>query len=346
MLYIITVNYNAWRDTVEFLESLGKGSFQAFRVILCDNASKDASLENLQNWVRTNSSHTSIAIENKLAAYSPIVNVKTDLDSQYIDSISIAGKYVTIGLNRNIGFAAANNVGIRFGILQGDAECFFCLNNDTVVASDAIKELNDKNREYRRLGIKVGIIAPKVLLYSKDNVLQGIGGIYNRFSGISRLLGGGEIDNGQYDNEESNRNIDSVIGAAMFIPVEFINDVGLMSEEYFLYLEENDWCERGFKKGWTLGYCWKAKIFHKVGRSIGTSDDGRKRSKLSDYYGLKNRLVFSRKYYPLYFPFVVLGFVVVLFNRLSRGQFDRAKMIFAIIFEVVFNIKSRNTVFY
>ena len=41
----------------------------------------------------------------------------------------------------------------------------------------------------------------------------------------------------------------------MLVDAEFIEDVGLMCEEYFLYCEELDWVLRGKKRGWDIGYC-------------------------------------------------------------------------------------------
>jgi hypothetical protein len=47
MVYIILLNWKGWRDTIECLESVFRLYYAAFRVIVCDNASEDNSLDRI-----------------------------------------------------------------------------------------------------------------------------------------------------------------------------------------------------------------------------------------------------------------------------------------------------------
>lgn len=54
----------------------------------------------------------------------------------------------------------------------------------------------------------------------------------------------------------------------------------------------------------------------------------KKKSKLADYYGIRNRIVFTKKFYPQYRWSVYLSLLGVILNRLKRRQFDRIKLVF------------------
>jgi len=76
----------------------------------------------------------------------------------------------------------------------------------------------------------------------------------------------------------------------------FVEEVGLMSEDYFLYFEELDWVLRGTKR-FTLGYADDSILYHKEGGTIGSKSEKRA-SNLSLFYLTRNRLLFTRKFFP------------------------------------------------
>ena len=65
------------------------------------------------------------------------------------------------------------------------------------------------------------------------------------------------------------------------------------SDNYFLYYEEADFCERAKKRGYRIFYAPKAIVWHKNARSVGGVG-----SELQDYYTTRNRLLFGVKYAP------------------------------------------------
>ena len=68
-----------------------------------------------------------------------------------------------------------------------------------------------------------------------------------------------------------------VVGAALLLAREAIDDVGLFDERFFLYAEETDWQRRARKRGWTSAVCVDAVAEH-VG--AGTSANPRRRETL------------------------------------------------------------------
>jgi GT2 family glycosyltransferase len=61
--------------------------------------------------------------------------------------------------------------------------------------------------------------------------------------------------------------VDSVIGACMLVRRQTVEQVGLLDEEYFLFLEETDWCYRIKKAGWRIYHIPQAEVLHLQGKS-------------------------------------------------------------------------------
>jgi len=83
--------------------------------------------------------------------------------------------------------------------------------------------------------------------------------------------------------------VDSVIGACMVVRREAFEQVGLLDEDYFLFLEETDWCFRMKQAGWKIYHVPQAEVYHLQGQSV---DQDRKRAKL-EYY--RSRYYFFKK---------------------------------------------------
>ncbi|MFX9027493.1 hypothetical protein ABTN22_18650, partial [Acinetobacter baumannii] len=91
-----------------------------------------------------------------------------------------------------------------------------------------------------------------------------------------------EKDNGQYDNIV--QQIGYGHGAAMMLKKEAIEKAGLMAENFFLYYEEMDWCDRIKKSGYEIWINTNALIYHKESISVG------KRSALKEFFMNRNRI--------------------------------------------------------
>jgi GT2 family glycosyltransferase len=62
--------------------------------------------------------------------------------------------------------------------------------------------------------------------------------------------------------------VDHVLGACMMVRSEVIQKVGGMDEDFFLFLEETEWCYRIKKAGWKICFLPTAKIIHVGQQSI------------------------------------------------------------------------------
>ena len=358
---IIILNYNGWKDTIECLESVLRNDYSNYQVIVIDNGSPNNSIEYIKTWaegrqeVLTPESnhplyHLSHPPVKKPIPYIYYTKKEAEKGGNFELEEKITKEWqeqrksnnekliptspyplIFIQTGENLGFAGGNNVGIRYALAKGNFEYIWILNNDTVIENDTLTNLIKKIEEYKVKKQKIGILGSKLLYYDSPKIIQGIGGKYNKWFAVSKHIGVFEEDKGQYDNEKILDDIDYIIGASMFVSKAFIKDVGLMCEKYFLYFDDLDWAVRAKRKNWRLGYCWKSKIYHKEGGSIGSSSKGEKKSEIADYYGLRNRIFFTKKFFPKYLWCVYLGFVVVVWNRIKRKQISRIKLVFKVL---------------
>lgn len=303
MNYIILLNYNNWEDTIECLESLLKLKNIDFKIIVCDNNSLDNSLEYIKLWA------DGILKVHCKTRNKDILNLIYPLEIKPIKYKIIKEKDILIEKNdkkliliqneNNNGYSAGNNIGIKYAMNQLDCEYIWILNNDTVVKPLSLKYLIDEMKK----DPSIGICGSKTYYYYFPNRIQCEGGyFYNKWLG--------------YGSKKKNK-LSYINGSSMLVKKDFIQDVGYLSEDYFLYYEEIDWALRG-KYKYRLGYSSKSIIYHKEGGSI-----SKEKSLLSDFYSIRNRIIVTKKFYKYCLPTIYLGILIAIFNRLRRKQFKR-----------------------
>lgn len=139
-LAVILVNYNGLRFNEECINSILRSDWLGeINIYLVDNHSTDASMEQLKS------------------------------------SFSNRKEVNFIYLSQNIGFAAANNIGIKKSLTE-DADFVMILNNDTVIEKDMIKIMVETSLEYPN-----SIIVPKILFEADKDILWYAGGFFFTF---------------------------------------------------------------------------------------------------------------------------------------------------------------------
>jgi GT2 family glycosyltransferase len=193
---------------------------------------------------------------------------------------------------KNLGFSGGNNIGINYA-LANNADYILLLNNDTTVKPDFLEPLLKKF-----LGGKdIGIVAPMINYYDEPQRVWTVGGR------ISKIRGSGFADSNKLESKitYTDKEVDFVSGCCMLVKREVFHNVGLFDENYFLYVEDTDFCYRVIKFGYKIYLSPKAKIFHKVHKSSRANF-----ASLPLYYTTRNRLYFSRKHFVQYYPFTFL----------------------------------------
>lgn len=329
--YVLILNWNGWQDTIECLESVFRLEHPSFQVVVLDNDSSDGSLDHIRAWADGALKVDESGVNPKLTRLiSP--PVKKPIPYALLDKTQAEagggvdadeGKLILIQTGDNLGFAGGNNVGLRYIIKRGDYSYVWLLNNDTVVEPGALSALTrrvDDKKEY-------GICGSTVMHYHQPDQIQALGGAtYNKVLGRPKLFAPALPQGRKLTPEEVESRLDYVYGASMLITRDWLSEIGLMSEDYFLYFEELDWI-REAKGRYIMAWAEASVVYHKRGVSIGINRDIRKRSYTCDYYYARNRLAFTRKHIPIYTPFIYLLLIMDIFRRIAKGQLERAWMI-------------------
>lgn len=331
--YIVIVNWNGWRDTIECLESVFRLFHDNFAVIVCDNDSKDESLERIVEWAKGDRTASSASAEMRSFTFPPVpkpipfVLLQTSQinESQVRDGRE---RLILIKSEKNLGFAGGNNLGLRHILDRSDHEYIWLLNNDTVVHSNALTELI--RRVEKDPGI--GICGSKLCFYSAPHLVQAYGGAtYSPVTGRNRHIGALKPASEREDRTKIEKQLQYIIGASMLVSKRFLNSVGLMNEEYFLYFDEIDWATRAQGK-FSQAYAPTSIVFHKQGNSMGGKwltrwSEPEENFILSDFYGVRNQIRFTRRYYPQYLPLVTVNIAWRLLKRIIAGKKKRVRSV-------------------
>lgn len=169
---------------------------------------------------------------------------------------------------KNLGFGKAQNSGLQ-GI---EAKYHFVLNPDTVflTGQSVIRKLYD----FMEANPRAGIIGPKIIY--PDGTRQNSCYRFPRFlQPVYSRTKLGQIGQGRKTADhyfmrdfEHNQTIpvDWVMGAAMFVRQQAIDEVGLFDERFWMYAEDSDWCRRMWEKQWLVYYVHDIVIKHEHGR--------------------------------------------------------------------------------
>lgn len=235
---------------------------------------------------------------------------------------------ILIQSGANLGFAGGNNVGIKHALLQ-EADFVWLLNNDTVVEPDALTHLVQRIQA----DPKVGMCGSTLVYYHSRNTIQAYaGGNYNYLLGTTKQLGQGKPRSRVVDVDAVEDSLDYVEASSLLVSRQFLEEVGLMCEDYFLYYEEIDWVTRAGGR-YRLAYAPDSVVYHKEGASIGGSNYAvGEKSWTADYYSIRNRILITKRFFPYALITVYLSLLVVILNRVRRGQWKRVKMVACLVF--------------
>lgn len=173
---------------------------------------------------------------------------------------------------QNLGFTKANNQGIK--IAKG--EYVLLLNSDTYLIENSLAKLVKKAKSLKNLGA----LGP-LLLNQNQKIQQSVGffphllQVFWWMSFIDDLPGGAilkpyHVDHDSFYSQKSSayqedQEIDWVTAAAILVPIDVIQKVGVFDEKIFMYGEEVEWCYRIKNAGFSVYFTPVTKIIH-IGR--------------------------------------------------------------------------------
>jgi GT2 family glycosyltransferase len=188
---------------------------------------------------------------------------------------------------QNLGFAGGNNLALP----HASGEYLFFVNNDAEITEGCMAALI----KLLEATPQAGIVSPLICYHpsqslSAERLHVQYAGMprVNPVTGRSKMEGNGDIHTGQY---AAPFKTGYAHGAAMMLPKKVLEQIGPMSEAYFLYYEEVDWCERMHRAGLSVWVEPRALVLHK--ESMTMKELGEQKT----FYMSRNRVLFMRRNY-------------------------------------------------
>jgi GT2 family glycosyltransferase len=306
-VYIIILNWNGWKDTLQCLESVLRSEYRDFRIVVCDNDSSDGSMDKIKAWARGEleideemNEHLRPLVSPPVKKPVPFVEYNRKDAEQGGTETAADTLLVLIQTGSNSGYSGGNNVGMRYA-LKKKADFIWLLNNDTLVTANTLQALVTLMHDHAEIGLAGNIIA----LPDKPPQMQAYGG--------GRLLPLIGTDRFVY----SPGKLGYVSGTSLFIRREVAEQIGLLDESFFFYWEDVDYSTRALKNGWKLGVVEDAVVYHKFSASVGGQ------SLKSDLFKVASLTRYFKKHRKFWFFPVFVNIKGMLIKRFFRGQFNR-----------------------
>lgn len=212
-----------------------------------------------------------------------------------------------IQTGKNLGFAGGNNIGIRRAMGEG-ADYICILNNDVVVSEDMLSILlNSLQQDARR------VVGPVTMMWNTETI-HSTGMKINFYTGTADII---NLWKEYCDIDKQDLYCDYLEGTCLMFSKEFVEEVGMIPEVYFLYYEETEWCCKAKRKGFDVVCIPSAQLWHKG------SVAANKITGLKQYFEDRNRVLFERRNAPLLKKIIFyLYFIIQLIYRILSKQKD------------------------
>ena len=235
---------------------------------------------------------------------------------------------ILIRSNINLGFAGGNNLGYK----HSRGEYIFFLNNDMIVKSPILHPLVQRLSDP-----DIGGTSPCIKYYYKPNLLQYYG--YQDMTSITLKHKTLPYDYSRSEDFLKPEVTEVLHGGAMMVSRTVIEQVGQMTEVYFLFYEEFDWSRRMREAGYKLFYEPASVVYHKESASIPPATPFR------EYYLSRSRIIYAKRNCKGWYCWISQAYLLflafpkkILSNLLSQ-RYDLCKAIF---FGVCSGLKYKN----
>ncbi|MFH2013880.1 MAG: glycosyltransferase family 2 protein [Patescibacteria group bacterium] len=190
----------------------------------------------------------------------------------------------TIKSKKNIGFAGANNLGLKYA-MNNNADYILLLNNDTIVDSKFLKKLVESNYD---------LCSSKIYYHNSKKVWFESGKINLLYTNAKHV---------------SSKKTQYISGCCMLIKRQVIEKIGLLNEKYFLYFEDVDYCLKARKMGFKSNVVQDSIIWHKVSQST------KKGSFEHIYYNNRNRFLLCKENANFFIKILVYKISFLIFIK-------------------------------
>jgi GT2 family glycosyltransferase len=214
-------------------------------------------------------------------------------------------KVIVIESETNLGFTGGNNLGISFA-LENCADYVWLLNNDTVVDSQALSYLISA----ASISSNNGVIGSVIYDYTDRNRIQFAGATINWTKAKSPHI---------YTLPHNNLfEVERVNGCSMLVSNNVFKKIGLFDDNYFLYVEEVDFCVRARNAKFKCLMETRSKIYHKVSSTVNRTAG---KGIILKYYNTRNFLYLIDKLCPYYWRKLIIARRILKYVRQDMGNF-------------------------
>ena len=192
-------------------------------------------------------------------------------------------RIVTISNADNVGVAKGNNQGIEYALNDG-CDLVLLVNNDTQFENNLLLELI-----YALTKHNCRMVAPKIWCHDDKQKIWYAGGQFNPWKAHTvKHYGYFQKDCSKYNETKK---VSYASTCCLLIEKSVFEEIGMMDEKYFVYVDDIDFCFRALKQNIELFFIHDINFYHKVSSLTGGGN-----TKFSIYYGLRNRVYFLKKY--------------------------------------------------
>lgn len=182
----------------------------------------------------------------------------------------------------NVGFQAL----IKKGIENSEGENILMLNGDIIVTENSIQEM----LKLIKSDSSIGMVGPRLLNFNgtlqdscfrfyKPQTILYRRTFLGKFAFAKKHLNWFLMKD--YDHQAI-KEVDWLMGSAIMFTRKVVEKVGLMDPQYFMYMEDVDWCRRFWENGFKVIYFPSARMHHYHGK--GSAKGGVVRSLLFNKY--------------------------------------------------------------
>jgi N-acetylglucosaminyl-diphospho-decaprenol L-rhamnosyltransferase len=199
-----------------------------------------------------------------------------------------------VAAERNGGYGAGNNVGIRAGLSDGSTPDYvYILNSDAFPDAGAIRALLAELEAHPDTGFAGSYThgpdgEPHMTAFRFPSLLGEVEGAA-RLGPVTRLLRRHVIP---IPLPQARAEVDWLAGASVMMRRTMLDAIGLFDEGFFLYYDETDLCRRGHAAGWRCVYVRDSAVTH-----LGSASTGMKTWVRTPQYWFDSRLRYFTKHH-------------------------------------------------
>lgn len=156
-------------------------------------------------------------------------------------------RIIQTGVNR--GYAGGMNAALKRWLECSDAEFGLLLTQDVVLQPDTVLRLLEAGTEHAR----IGIVGPVVYYHEDPDHGATAGGYLD----TRRAIAGPRTT-----IPDTAHDVEWLDGGCLLLRREMVEKIGGFDERYFMYFEENDFCQRVRRADWRVRVAPEAQVWH------------------------------------------------------------------------------------